>query len=160
MRRRIATAILLGVTAIGLAGCDYMDPNGYNRPNGYERPYGYENGYGYGQGMRFGDYVYDGRDYASGYSGYSGRYGSGQQSYLRGAGVGSLDPWLASTPEGQGIVTARFGGRDGMIGYEAAQSANVWFRRYADSNRDMRLTDEEIRVALVEASRDTGYRRY
>jgi hypothetical protein len=45
---------------------------------------------------------------------------------LRGPGVEILDRWLAETPEGRTIVTLGF--------------------------RDMRITDEEIRVALVAAA--------
>ena len=38
-----------------------------------------------------------------------------------------------------------------MISEETADRANIWFRRYADSNHDMTITDPEIRTALVAA---------
>ena len=40
-----------------------------------------------------------------------------------------------------------------MISEATADRANIWFRRYADTNRDLVLTDPEIRIALVTASR-------
>ena len=72
---------------------------------------------------------------------------------LRGPGVAILDRWLAETREGRAIVTLGF--RDaatGEVSEDVAHRANIWFRRYADSNRDMRITDEEIRIALVAAA--------
>ena len=80
------------------------------------------------------DYYYGGADYAWG----------GEQA---------LDPWLAETDEGREIVALRF---DGARDPQAAQEANIWFRRYADTDNDLRLTDAEIRLALVQASRDHG----
>jgi hypothetical protein len=71
-----------------------------------------------------------------------------------GPGARLLDPWLALTSEGRDILALGFNaGGDGYISEEMADRANVWFRRYADHNGDMRLTDEEIRVALVHASK-------
>ncbi len=72
---------------------------------------------------------------------------------LEGPGVEILDRWLAETREGRAIVTIGF--RDaamGDISEDVAHRANIWFRRYADTDRDMRVTDEEIRVALVAAA--------
>ncbi len=73
---------------------------------------------------------------------------------LNGPGMEILDRWLAETREGRTIV--RLGFRDaaeGQVSEDVAHRANIWFRRYADSNCDMRITDEEIRVALVAAAR-------
>lgn len=72
---------------------------------------------------------------------------------LSGPGLAQLDDWLKDTPEGRAIVTLGFtdAGR-GVISMETADRANVWFRRYADTNRDMVLTDPEIRTALVAAA--------
>lgn len=71
-----------------------------------------------------------------------------------GEGASLLDPWLATTHEGRKAVMLGFARKDaGRLSPETARRANGWFRRYADTNRDMRLTDEEIRVALVQASR-------
>ena len=96
----------------------------------------------YGMQPGYGDYGYEGRAFGS-----------------RGEGE-MLDPWLAATPEGQHIVRMGFAdGHDGRVSEESAHRANIWFRRYADTNRDLRLTDEEIRIALVQAAqqRRGGY---
>jgi len=72
---------------------------------------------------------------------------------LDGPGVAILDPWLAQTREGVTVVTLGFrDAAEGDVSEDVAHRANIWFRRYADSNRDMRITDEEIRVALVTAA--------
>ena len=77
---------------------------------------------------------------------------------LSGPGLAQLDDWLKDTPEGRTIVTLGFGdAANGVISVETADRANIWFRRYADTNRDMTITDPEIRTALVAASR--RYRR-
>ena len=113
----------------------------------------YDEGYGYGYGppppeMRFGDFRYEGSDYLR------GRW-RGHRAYFRGRGADLLDPWLAFTPEGRRIVSLGFSeARNGRIREETAERANIWFRRYADSNFDLCLTDEEIRIALVQASRE------
>lgn len=98
----------------------------------------YYDDYGMQQAHGYGDYGYDG-------GAYSGRRGE------------LLDPWLASTAEGQQIVRMGFADHpSGRISEESAHRANVWFRRYADTNRDLRLTDEEIRIALVQAAQQRG----
>jgi hypothetical protein len=72
---------------------------------------------------------------------------------LTGPGVAILDPWLRETREGQAVVTLGFNEAiEGVISEPVAQRANAWFRRYADQNCDMRLTDAEIRTALVAAA--------
>ena len=72
---------------------------------------------------------------------------------LTGPGVAVLDPWLRETREGQAVVTLGFNEAiEGVISEPVAQRANAWFRRYADQNCDMRLTDAEIRTALVAAA--------
>ena len=64
----------------------------------------------------------------------------------KGPGVAILDPWLAETREGVAIVTLGFSdAAEGEVSEDVAHRANIWFRRYADSDRDMRITDEEIR---------------
>ena len=76
------------------------------------------------------------------------------QGALSGPGVAQLDDWLKDTPEGRAIVTLGFrDAANGVISVETADRANIWFRHYADTNRDMILTDAEIRTALVAASR-------
>jgi len=73
---------------------------------------------------------------------------------LSGPGLAQLDDWLKDTPEGRAIVTLGFSdAANGVISVETADRANIWFRRYADTNRDMTITDPEIRTALVAASR-------
>ena len=92
---------------------------------------------------------------------YRGRAWAGPQAVrtpfegdLSGPGLAQLDDWLKDTPEGRAIVTLGFAdAANGVISVETADRANIWFRRYADSNRDMTITDPEIRTALVAASR-------
>lgn len=72
---------------------------------------------------------------------------------LEGPGVEILDDWLKETREGRTIVTLGFrDAADGVVSEEVAHRANIWFRRYADQDRDMRITDPEIRTALVAAA--------
>ena len=79
---------------------------------------------------------------------------------LTGPGLAQLDDWLKDTPEGRAIVTLGFGdAANGVISEETADRANIWFRRYADTNHDMTVTDAEIRTALVAASRRYMRRR-
>ena len=72
---------------------------------------------------------------------------------LSGPGLAQLDDWLKDTPEGRAIVTLGFtDAAGGVISEETADRANIWFRRYADTNHDMTITDPEIRTALVAAA--------
>ncbi|HEY0164489.1 MAG TPA: hypothetical protein VGB39_03855 [Sphingomicrobium sp.] len=84
---------------------------------------------------RYGRYGYD--DY--GYHGdqWSGRFGGD---------LSRLDPWLEDTEEGRVIVARSLGGR---FHPAAVRDLNIRFRFFADTNRDRRLTDREIRLALV-----------
>lgn len=82
--------------------------------------------YGYG----YDEFGYDGGEWA-------GRYGEDPSR---------LDPWLEDTEEGRVIVERSMGGR---FDPRAVRDVNVRFRFFADTNRDMRLTDREIRLALV-----------
>jgi len=94
----------------------------------------------------YGDYRYEGDAY--------GRDGDGP---FRGPGADLLDPWLSETEEGSRLVRMGWrGAEDGWLDEETAERANIWFRRYADTNRDLCLTDPEIRIALVTASRERG----
>ena len=96
---------------------------------------------------------YDDLGYSS--NGYGGYAYQGDDFTAR---QGMLDPWLANTPEGLTIVTQGFAHDPrGRISAEAANRANVWFRRYADTNHDLRLTDEEIRIALVRGAKGRPY---
>jgi hypothetical protein len=106
-------------------------------------------GYGYGGGYDGGGQSYDRYRYEG--SAWSGRRGGGP---LRGPGVDRLDPWLAETPEGAAIVRSGWrGARRGRVDARTAERINIWFRRYADGDRDLCLTDAEIRLALVLAAR-------
>ncbi len=123
--RRFTLTVLLALSSAAVSACAYHD------------------GYGYGPSP-FGDYAYQGDEW-----GDRGAYAGP----LVGPGVTLLDPWLLETPEGQDIVTTGFrDAREGFVDEQLADRVNIWFRRYADTNRDMRLTDPEIRVALVQAS--------
>ena len=90
------------------------------------------------------DYAYDGRDWATRRP-YDGE--------LQGPGVELLDPWLIETAEGRAVVTLGFReAGNGYVSEDVAHRANIWFRRYADQNCDLRVTDPEIRTALVTAA--------
>ena len=57
---------------------------------------------------------------------------------MRGRDVGGVDRWLSETREGRAIVT--LGGREaaeGFVDEDTAHRANIWFRRYADQDRDL-----------------------
>ena len=88
---------------------------------------------------------YDGDDWAGMRRPYDGE--------LRGPGVELLDPWLLETAEGRAVVTLGFGeAANGFVSEDVAHRANIWFRTYADADCDMRVTDAEIRTALVTAT--------
>jgi hypothetical protein len=102
----------------------------------------YEGGYGRAS---HGGYAYGGGEWDGPRPGHAGD--------LDGPGHRLLDPWLKETPEGRAIVTLGF--RDaarGHVSEDVAHRANIWFRRYADHDGDMRITDPEIRTALVAAA--------
>lgn len=121
-------ALVVAVTALAASACTH-DP--------------------YGSLGRYNDGSYGAR--------YSGSAWSGPRDALaglplEGPGASVLDPWLLETAEGQTIVAAGFrDAQSGFIDEETAHRINIWFRRYADTNRDMQLTDPEIRLALVQA---------
>jgi hypothetical protein len=123
----MAVVGVLFVAAVSVAACEtYYDESGYGRG-------------------RYGGYDYAGGDYE--------RLGN-DCGFFRGRGGQWLDPWLACTEEGQEIVRYGFdSGDNARIGRRTADRANIWFRRHADTNRDMRLTDPEIRAALVNGAR-------
>ena len=94
---------------------------------------------------RRGDLAYDGQHWRGTRMPYEGE--------LRGPGLAILDPWLRETREGQAIVTMGFmDAAEGFVSEDTAHRVNIWFRRYADENGDMRITDPEIRTALVAAA--------
>ncbi len=98
-----------------------------------------------------GDYGHDGYAYRG--DAWAGDERRPHRGELTGPGVEVLDDWLKETAEGRAIVTLGF--RDagnGEVSEDVAHRANIWFRRYADGDRDMILTDPEIRTALVAAA--------
>lgn len=112
------------LAALSAGGCTYDGGYGRNGPGGY---------------------AYDGGEWDGPRRAYEGE--------LEGPGLVVLDPWLKETPEGRAIVTLGFReAARGHVGEDVAHRANIWFRRYADQNRDMRVTDPEIRTALVAAA--------
>jgi hypothetical protein len=130
--RHAAIAALLAAS-LGMSACQTYGNDGYRS-----------------QG-RYGGYDYSGRDYD--------RLGN-DCGFFRGSGGGLLDPWLACTREGQDLVRRMFDkGQNRRISRETADRANIWFRRHADHNRDMRLTDPEIKAALVNHARHVGLDR-
>jgi hypothetical protein len=130
--RKAALAGLLAVAA-GAPGLAYYDQDYGDGPSPFASP-GVHGGYDY-QGQ---DYDRPGNDCA----------------YFDGSGADLLDPWLACTEEGRELVRDGFDREEsGFISEELADQANIWFRRHADTNRDMQLTDPEIRTALVNAAR-------
>jgi hypothetical protein len=134
---RAAAIVTLFATALGVAACETY--------NDYDR--------GYGGGRNdYGSYDYTGRDYD--------RIGN-DCGFFEGGGGDLLDPWLACTREGQKLVRDRYDrDEDRVVSEATAEQANIWFRRYADENRDMRLTDPEIKAALVTHVRFTRRERY
>jgi hypothetical protein len=126
MRGPIIAALF--TAAVGVSACAVYDDYAFGR--GYH-------------GHRYGDYRYDG----AAYSGWSRA-----PEAFTGAGAPLLDPWLVQTGEGRAVIARQFDdGRPGRISTEAAHRANAWFRRYADRDQDLRLTDKEIRAALLQA---------
>ncbi len=125
MRRALLATSIAGMV-LGLAACahdDFHDAPGY-------APYG--------------AYAYAGQAWAD---------RRPYQGELRGPGVAMLDPWLRETAEGRAIVTLGFhAAAEGHVSEAIADRANIWFRHYADGDRDMRITDPEIRTALVAAA--------
>lgn len=121
-------ALLPLATALALAGCASGDHRYRHAPPAY------------------GDYAYEGEEWGS-----AGRW----RGELAGPGTEVLDPWLIGTGEGRAIVTTGFrSAAQGLIDVDTAHRANIWFRRYADTDCDLRLTDAEIRLALVQASQE------
>nr|WP_295370928.1 hypothetical protein [uncultured Sphingosinicella sp.] len=128
MRGPIIAALF--TAAVGVSSCAVYDDFAYGRAYGYH-------------GHRYGDYRYDG----SRFSGWSRSTDS-----FTGAGATLLDPWLVQTSEGRAVVRVTFDeGRPGHISADTAHRANAWFRRYADRDHNLSLSDEEIRMALVQA---------
>ena len=121
--------ILASLAALAATGaCAYEDYGPYGPDRGGSGPH-----------------AYDGRDWAGASEPYRGE--------LRGPGVAILDRWLLETREGREIVTLGFSDAvDGEVSEDVAHRANIWFRRHADSNRDMRITDPEIRAALANSA--------
>jgi hypothetical protein len=87
-----------------------------------------------------------------------GRYG---EYGVGGKGAKLLDPWLSGTQPGQRLVLAFFDHNyNGRIGPDRAGEANRWFRRFADRDHDLRITDNEINRGLVVLDRKLRQRGY
>ena len=124
MRKGAFIALLAAGVTLTIGACAYDD-------------------YYYGRG--YGGYAYDGEAWGGARRPHQGE--------LRGPGVEILDPWLLETREGRAIVTLGWNeAGEGFVSEDVAHRANIWFRRYADHDRDMRITDPEIRTALVHAA--------
>lgn len=168
MRRttRALTTLLTAAAALGLSACTSYGDYGYGPDYGAGSGYRYGAGYGAGAGYgpddgdrgerRYGDYAYHGDDYdREDWREDYGRWDEEDRDYFRFPVADRLDPWLVHTEEGRRIVRLGFDSDDdGRLREDTTFRANAWFRRYADTDRDMRLTDEEIRLGLVQASRD------
>jgi hypothetical protein len=97
------------------------------------------------RGRAAADYAYAGQEWGGERQPFDGE--------LSGPGVQILDDWLKETREGRTLVTLGFhDAAEGVVSEDVAHRANVWFRRYADQDHDMRITDPEIRTALVAAA--------
>ncbi len=160
---RAITTLLTAVAALGLSACTTYGDYGYGPDYGPGLGYGYADygpGYGVDDGVRaerrYGEYAYYGDDYdREDWRDDYGRWDEEDRDYFRFPVADRLDPWLVHTEEGRRIVRWGFDSDDdGRLREDTTFRANAWFRRYADTNRDMRLTDEEIRLGLVQASRD------
>jgi hypothetical protein len=88
--------------------------------------------------------------------------GGGYGAYgVGGEGAKRLDPWLNGTQPGQRLVLAFFDRNyNGRIGTDRAGEANRWFRRFADRDHDLRVTDNEINRGLVALDRKLRQRGY
>lgn len=87
-----------------------------------------------------------------------GRYG---EYGVGGDGAKHLDPWLNGTQPGQRLILAFFDRNyNGRIGIDRAGEANRWFRRFADRDHDLRVTDDEINRGLVALDRKLRQRGY
>ena len=76
-----------------------------------------------------------------------GRYGD---YGIGGAGAKHLDPWLSGTQPGTRLILAFYDRNyNGRIGVDRAGEANRWFRRFADRDHDLRVTDDEINRGLI-----------
>ena len=123
------SAILILAAGLGAGACTYDSYGPYSYGSYSSAPYG----------------AYYGQAWAGQRTPYLGD--------LHGPGVEILDPWLLESREGRTVVTMGFRGTgDGFVSEEVANRANIWFRRYADQDRDMKITDPEIRTALVQAA--------
>ena len=106
------------------------------------------------QGQDF-DYRYADGSYPVYVGGSYGEYGVG------GDGAKRLDPWLNGTQPGQRLVLAFFDRNyNGRIGIDRAGEANRWFRRFADRDHDLRVSDAEINRGLVALDRKLRQRGY
>lgn len=91
------------------------------------------------------DYGY--RDNRYDYAGHNYRDADFEEDLSR------LDPWLDETDEGRDIAMHYLAGRRDA---GAVRDLNIRFRRLADADRDLRLTDAEIRAALTRCA-DHGF---
>lgn len=124
MRRGIIAALF--TTALAVSACAYYDEYALASPGG-PGPWGY-------RGVAY--VAQDG------------------PAYFTGSGATVLDPWLAGTPAGRALVSARFDARrDRHITEATARYANFWFSRLADSDHDLQLTDGEVKLGLAQAPR-------
>ena len=129
MRRLLLTLI----AAAGLAGCSSYHDYGYG-PEGYGPPPRDDR---YGGDDR---YAYVGDDWQA----------SDDPN-------GRFDPWFYDTDEGREIVERTLG--PGPYHPRAAARMNLRFRLFADTNHDFRITDEEVRLALVRCASQGWGRR-
>ncbi len=136
----------IGINGLAMASCLLAAGCAYN---GYYDDYGYER-----------DGYYD-RDYngGDGYRG-DGDYGRRSPSDFRFHSRDDLDPWLNDTEWGRRFVRDNFRVRRNAMSRREAIRANISFRRWADTDHDYRLTDDEVRTALVHIANDYGGYHY
>jgi hypothetical protein len=129
MRGPIIAALF--TAAVGVSACAVYDDFAYGRAYGYH-------------GHRYGDYRYQAATI---------RAGAALPTRSRAAALPcSTRGWPRRAKARRSSAPASTTAAPGHLGAQSAHRANAWFRRLADQDGDLRLTDQEIRTALLRAA--------